>query len=136
MSKTENHAPLLAKTQLTAPTIMGAKKTTTTTANAGNSALRVSELIGSLMQPEDDGAATKAAQARSAILTEPQLSKLAVDSATAAALLSISPRSLSRLCKRGLLAPVIALRTPRYSLESLQKFLRDNTVSSTCTANL
>lgn len=43
----------------------------------------------------------------------------------AAALLGISPNSLDRLVKRGLLTPSKALRRPLFSLAELHRFLEE-----------
>ena len=45
----------------------------------------------------------------------------------AASILGISPVSIDRLTKRGLLRPNRALRRPLYSSEELQRFCRENT---------
>ena len=55
----------------------------------------------------------------------PKIQKLAFSTAETAQMLGIDRTSLWRLDKRGLLCPSRALRTPRYSLEAIQTFLRE-----------
>jgi len=50
---------------------------------------------------------------------------LALSRTDAARLLGISPISLDRLTKRGLLRPSRALRRPIYAIGELQRFLKD-----------
>lgn len=51
--------------------------------------------------------------------------KLSYTRLEAAGLLGISPNSLDRLVKRGLLTPSKALRRPLFSLADLNRFLED-----------
>ena len=54
-----------------------------------------------------------------------QLQRLAVGRLEAAAMLDISPASLDRLVRRGLLKPSRSLRRPLFSLLELQRFLAE-----------
>jgi helix-turn-helix protein len=53
--------------------------------------------------------------------------KLALTRVEAAKALNISPATLDRLTKRGLLHPCRALRRPLYAVEELKRFLRETT---------
>lgn len=55
--------------------------------------------------------------------------KLALIRVEAAAALNISPATLDRLTKRGLLHPCRALRRPLYAVEELKRFLQETTSS-------
>jgi Helix-turn-helix domain len=55
--------------------------------------------------------------------------KLALTRVEAAEALNISPATLDRLTKRGLLHPCRALRRPLYAVEELKRFLRETTGS-------
>jgi len=55
------------------------------------------------------------------------LRKLAHDRREAAAMLGISPASLDRLVRRGLLKPSRALHKPLFSIAELERFLRETT---------
>ena len=55
--------------------------------------------------------------------------KLALTRVEAAAALNISPATLDRLTKRGLLHPCRALRRPLYAVEELKRFLQETTSS-------
>lgn len=53
--------------------------------------------------------------------------KLALTRVEAADALNISPATLDRLTKRGLLRPSRALRRPLYSVAEIERFLRETT---------
>jgi hypothetical protein len=53
--------------------------------------------------------------------------KLALTRAEAADALNISPATLDRLTKRGLLRPSRATRRPLYSIAEIERFLRETT---------
>jgi len=53
--------------------------------------------------------------------------KLALTRVEAADALDVSPATVDRLVKRGLLRPSRATRRPLYSAEELQRFLRETT---------
>jgi hypothetical protein len=53
--------------------------------------------------------------------------KLALTRIEAADALNISPASLDRLVKRGLLHPSRAMRRPLFSIAEIERFLRDTT---------
>ena len=55
--------------------------------------------------------------------TDKALEPLAYSRVEAAQLLGISPVSLGRLCKRGLIRPCRALRSPLFTKAELQRFL-------------
>jgi hypothetical protein len=58
-----------------------------------------------------------------------QTPKLALTRIEAAEALNISPATLDRLTKRGLLHPCRAFRRPLYAVEELKRFLRETTGS-------
>lgn len=51
--------------------------------------------------------------------------RLAYTTEETASLLGVSRVTLWRLCKRGLIRPSLALRTPLFSLTEIERFLRD-----------
>jgi predicted site-specific integrase-resolvase len=53
--------------------------------------------------------------------------KLALTRVEAADALNISPATLDRLVKRGLLRPSRAVRRPLFSIEEIERFLRETT---------
>ncbi len=53
--------------------------------------------------------------------------KLALTRVEAADALNISPATLDRLVKRGLLRPCRALRRPLFAIAEIERFLRENT---------
>jgi Helix-turn-helix domain len=53
--------------------------------------------------------------------------KLALTRVEAADALNISPATLDRLVKRGLLRPSRALRRPLFSIAEIERFLRETT---------
>lgn len=55
--------------------------------------------------------------------------KLALTRAEAAEALGITPVTIDRLAKRGLLRPSRATRRPLYSIEEIERFLRDTSQS-------
>jgi len=55
--------------------------------------------------------------------------KLALTRAEAAEALGITPVTVDRLAKRGLLRPSRATRRPLYSIEEIERFLRDTSKS-------
>ena len=57
-----------------------------------------------------------------------QIQKLAFSRLEAAHLLNISPASLDRLVRRGMINPSRSLRRPLFCLKELERFLRDTTV--------
>ncbi len=58
--------------------------------------------------------------------------KLALTRVEAADALNISPASLDRLVKRGLLHPSRAMRRPLFSIAEIERFLRDTTAEVSC----
>lgn len=52
---------------------------------------------------------------------------LALTRTQAAVALHLSPATIDRLAKRGLLKPSRATRRPRYSIEEIRRFLRETT---------
>ena len=54
--------------------------------------------------------------------------KLALTRVEAADALNVSPATLDRLTKRGLLRPSRATRRPLYSIGEIERFLRETTV--------
>ncbi|MDX2080725.1 MAG: helix-turn-helix domain-containing protein [Terrimicrobiaceae bacterium] len=57
--------------------------------------------------------------------------RLALNRVEAARLLGLSPATIDRLTKRGLLRPSRAVRRPLYHVEELERFLRESTDLST-----
>jgi hypothetical protein len=55
--------------------------------------------------------------------------KLALTRAEAAEALGITPVTIDRLAKRGLLRPSRATRRPLYSIEEMERFLRDTSAN-------
>jgi DNA-binding transcriptional MerR regulator len=55
--------------------------------------------------------------------------KLALTRTEAAEALGITPVTVDRLAKRGLLRPSRATRRPLYSIEEIERFLRDTSKS-------
>jgi DNA-binding transcriptional MerR regulator len=55
--------------------------------------------------------------------------KLALTRTEAAEALGITPVTVDRLAKRGLLRPSRATRRPLYSIEEIERFLRDTSQS-------
>jgi hypothetical protein len=55
------------------------------------------------------------------------LSKLALTRVEAAEIIGVSPATIDRLTKRGLLNPSRATRRPIYALSELERFLRETT---------
>ena len=55
------------------------------------------------------------------------LPKLAYNRLEVAELLGVSPPTVDRLTKRGLLVPSRATRRPLYTVEELERFLRETT---------
>lgn len=63
-----------------------------------------------------------------------QTKKLALGRSEAAEALGVSPITIDRLTKRGLLKPSRATRRPLYSIPELERFLKDTTTSlASCT---
>ncbi len=58
------------------------------------------------------------------------LTKLAFTRCEAAKIISVSPPTIDRLAARGLLRPSRATRRPIYSLQELERFLRETTAES------
>lgn len=58
--------------------------------------------------------------------------KLALTRVEAADALNISPATLDRLVKRGLLRPSRALRRPLFPIAEIERFLRDTTGEVSC----
>ncbi len=58
--------------------------------------------------------------------------KLALTRVEAADALNISPATLDRLVKRGLLRPSRALRRPLFAIAEIERFLRDTTAEVAC----
>ncbi|MBA3606953.1 MAG: helix-turn-helix domain-containing protein [Chthoniobacterales bacterium] len=58
--------------------------------------------------------------------------KLALTRVEAADALNISPATLDRLTKRGLLRPSRALRRPLYAIAEIERFLRETTGEVSC----
>lgn len=58
--------------------------------------------------------------------------KLALTRVEAADSLNISPATLDRLVKRGLLRPSRALRRPLFPIAEIERFLRDTTGEVSC----
>jgi len=58
--------------------------------------------------------------------------KLALTRVEAADALTISPATLDRLVKRGLLRPSRALRRPLFSIAEIERFLRETTGEVSC----
>ena len=56
---------------------------------------------------------------------KPALQKLAYTTNDAAEMLGVNPATIWRLTKRGLLRPSKGIRYARYTLEELQRYLRD-----------
>jgi hypothetical protein len=57
-----------------------------------------------------------------------QNKQLAVSRLEAAYMLNISPASLDRLVRRGMINPSRSLRRPLFCIKELERFLRDTTV--------
>ena len=57
------------------------------------------------------------------------LPKLAYNRLEAAEILGVSPVTVDRLTKRGLLIPSRATRRPLYTIEELERFLRETTAN-------
>jgi hypothetical protein len=64
-------------------------------------------------------------------MNEPRIlfeaSKLAFTRVEAAEAINVSPATLDRLTKRGLLRPSRATRRPLYSISEIERFLRETT---------
>ncbi|HMJ90398.1 MAG TPA: helix-turn-helix domain-containing protein [Candidatus Acidoferrum sp.] len=58
--------------------------------------------------------------------------KLALTRVEAADALNISPATLDRLVKRGLLRPSRALRRPLFAIAEIERFLRETTGEVSC----
>lgn len=58
-----------------------------------------------------------------------QTKKLALSRSEAAEALGVSPITIDRLTKRGLLKPSRATRRPLYSIPELERFLKETTTS-------
>lgn len=58
--------------------------------------------------------------------------KLALTRVEAADALNISPASLDRLVKRGLLRPCRAMRRPLFAVAEIERFLRETTAEVSC----
>ena len=56
---------------------------------------------------------------------KPVLQKLAYSTNEAAEMLGVNPATIWRLTKRGLLRPSKGIRYARYTLDELQRYLRD-----------
>ena len=63
-----------------------------------------------------------------AVPVEPIRDRLALSSEETAKALGISRVTLWRLCKRGLLKPSYALRSPRFALSEIERFLRETRI--------
>ena len=61
--------------------------------------------------------------------TQRVVPKLALTRTEAAEALGITPVTVDRLAKRGLLRPSRATRRPLYSIEEIERFLRDTSKS-------
>jgi len=56
--------------------------------------------------------------------------KLALNRIEAADAIGVSPATIDRLTKRGLLRPCRATRRPLYAVKEIERFLKANTVAS------
>jgi predicted site-specific integrase-resolvase len=61
-----------------------------------------------------------------------EVPKLALTRVEAADALNISPATIDRLVKRGLLRPSRALRRPLFPIEEIERFLRETTSNGVC----
>lgn len=58
--------------------------------------------------------------------------KLALTRVEAAGVINVSPATIDRLVKRGLLRPSRALRRPLFSIVEIERFLRQTTAEVSC----